>query len=185
MTNKNESIRISNLNANEAWVSVIAQWHHEEWLRNHSGLDGRDRSESVINKKLLERQNALLRHYSNDPLPTTFVALHDDVPVGTVSLVYYKFSKDQEVTEWLTNLFVVPEYRCQGIASTLLQTAIDYAYLLKLPRLLLYTSDQVSFYHKRRWRSINNGLIQGQKVEIMDYILEPEIALAPSPVNAF
>lgn len=183
MTNNNHRVRISNLNTNDAWVPLIALWHHNEWLRNHHGLDGRDRSASVIKKKLSERQAALARHLSDDDLPTTFVALLDSDPVGTVSLVYYKFSQEQEATEWLTNLFVLPEYRCRGIASELLCAALGHACSLNLPRLLLYTNDQVGFYQKRRWRSINNGVVQGQKVEIMDYVFPSDASVLQTSVG--
>jgi len=166
-----QRICISNLNEHESWLPLVALWHHDEWLRTHSGLEGRGRSPEVIEKKLCERRHALSRHLGEEPLPTTFVAHWAGDPIGTVSLVYYQFTHDQNPTEWLTNLFVLPEYRRRGVASHLLNSAIAYASSHDLHRLLLYTNDQVDFYRKRHWRPLNRGLVQGEKVEIMDYVL--------------
>ncbi len=171
MVELSQRICISNLNRHDAWLPLIALWHHNEWLKTHPGLEGRDRSPEAIKHKLCERRSALSRHLGEDPLPTTFVAHLGDAPIGTVSLVYYQFTSEQRPTEWVTNLFVLPEYRRRGIASDLLARAIEHAGAHRLHRLLLYTNDQVDFYRKRRWRSINRGLVQGQKVEIMDYLL--------------
>lgn len=162
---------ICNLSEHAEWIPLIALWHHNEWLKTYNGLSGRFRSADVIKQRLTERQNALTKHLSGEPLPTTFVAHSGDEPLGTVSLVYYQFSKDQQSTEWVTNLFVLPAYRRHGIASKLLQYAIDYAAVMRLSRLLLYTSDQMDFYRKRHWRSVSQGVVQGEKVEIMDYLL--------------
>lgn len=166
-----ESIQISNLGEHESWIPTIALWHHNEWLNTHEGLEGRDRSPEVIERKLHERHTSLQKHICSDVLPTTFVAHQNNEPLGTVSLVYYQFTNDHCPTEWLTNLFVRPENRQQGIASMLLSCAVNFADACELPRLLLYTDDQVEFYRKRNWRSINRGLVQGKKVEIMDYVL--------------
>jgi len=166
-----QEVKISNLIDCACWIPTIAQWHHQEWLKDREGLHGRDRSPHVIEKKLSEREQTLQRHLTDDPLPTTFVAHRANQPLGTVSLVYYQFSNEQTPTEWLTNLYVLPESRCRGIATELLHAAISHAVSLKLTRLLLYTSDQKSFYAKRHWRSINQGSVQGQQVEIMDFPL--------------
>ena len=164
--NTQREIEISNVNQCHEWLPQIALWHHNEWLRAHLSSDVCPKS---IASKLSEREKTLARHLCDDPLPTTLVAHIGDRPVGTVSLVYYQFTKSSEATEWLTNLFVIPECRCRGIASLLLSCAIEYANSHLLERLLLYTSDQVAFYQKRHWRSINRGVVQGQNVEIMGY----------------
>lgn len=166
-----ELLQISNLTQRASWLPVIAQWHHSEWLKNHQGLGGRDRCPEALQSKLQQREDALSDHLNDVPLPTTFVSHRGDVPIGTVSLVYYQFTKDHQPSEWLTNLFVLSDFRRQGIAEALLRHALTYAMQQQLPRLMLYTSNCANFYLKRQWRKINRGIVQGQKVDIMDYKL--------------
>ncbi len=166
-----EVFQISNLTQQAPWVPVIAGWHHQEWLRTHEGLEGRNRSPDVLQGKLEQREAALSTHINEEPLPTTFVAHRGDFPLGTVSLVYYQFTNDKKPSEWLTNLFVLPDFRQQGIADRLLKHALSYAQNQNLPRLMLYTSSSANYYHKRQWRRVNRGIVQGLKVDIMDYKL--------------
>jgi GNAT superfamily N-acetyltransferase len=165
------TLAINNLREHKTWLPLIAIWHHNEWLRTYDGMEKRQHSPESVAHNLVERKRSLSKHLGDDILPTTFVASLGDRPLGTVSLVYYQLDQSSEPTEWLTNLYVIPKFRQMGIASKLLRTAIDYANANKLSRLLLYTADRADFYKKRQWRSINRGIVQGQKVEIMDYVL--------------
>lgn len=160
------SFNIIELKDKPEWLPQIAQWHHLEWLATHPGF-----SQEEAEKRLEERKRSLQKHLNADAMPTTFIAHQDDKPLGTVSLVYYQFSEAQKASEWLTNLYVDESERGQGIATALLRCAIKFAQAQKLPRLLLYTRNHVNFYRKRSWRSINRGIVQGEQVEIMDYLL--------------
>ncbi len=161
-----DTFEISELKSHPEWLPQVAQWHHLEWLTTHPGY-----SKHEAAKRLEERKRSLQKHLSTNALPTTFVAHEHDEPVGTVSLVYYQFTQSQKASEWLTNLYVAEPKRGQGIASSLLRCAIKFAQMKKIPRLLLYTRNHAEFYRKRSWRSINRGLVQGEQVEIMDYLL--------------
>ncbi len=166
-----EVFQISNLTQQAQWVPAIAGWHHQEWLRTHEGLEGRHRSSEALQGKLTQREASLSAHINEETLPVTFVAHRGNFPLGTVSLVYYQFTNDKKPSEWLTNLFVLPDFRRQGIADRLLKHALAYAQAQNLPRLMLYTSSSANFYHKRQWRRVNRGIVQGLKVDIMDYKL--------------
>lgn len=161
------SFKIENLKANPEWVDAIAVWHHHEWSKNQKNA-----SEKNLNEKLQERIRLLQRHLNDDPLPSTFVAHENGRAIATVSLVYYQFSEQTLPSEWLTNLYVEPQYRQNGIASELLRCAIKHAQSIDLPRLLLYTSDCGPFYLRRQWQRVNTGIVQGRSVEIMEYKLQ-------------
>lgn len=148
----------------------MAHWHHNEWLRVRRDSDG-GRGEEEVADRLRQRHDSLSLHLKGVGLPATFIAHSSGNPIGSVSLVYYQFTKDNHASEWLTNLYVLPEYRKQGIAASLLSTAISHAIEMNVPKLMLYTSNCGDYYRKRKWRTINHGVVQGQKVEIMDYQL--------------
>lgn len=160
-------IQISNLREFAHWVPTVSRWHHEEWFKA-SGLPADD---PTIEEKYLEREAALRDHLADKTLPVTFVAHNGGNPIGTVSLVYYTFKDNQAPREWLSNLYVVPEYRCSGIASELLDVALNYARDLRLQRLYLYTRDQENFYKKRNWRFLMYGKVQQQRVSVLDFQL--------------
>ncbi|MFT5082049.1 MAG: GNAT superfamily N-acetyltransferase [Lentisphaeria bacterium] len=168
-----KKVTITNLKEQPPWIDTVALWHHQEWLNGRKLLNECQTSRQHIDAKLDERKASLKRHMDNAPLPITFIAHLDDLPLGSVSLVYYQFVASAEQSEWLTNLYVVPTHRCKGIASTLLDHAQRYAHDIGLERLLLYTTDQANFYKKRGWITVNEGLVQGHRVEILDYIINP------------
>ncbi len=168
----NDAIVISNLIEHPHWVATVSAWHHGEWLQAQSARPGASVKPSEIAKKKGERERLLASHLSDAPIPATFVAHCAGMPVGSVSLVYYQFTQDQRPSEWLTNLFVLPNNRYQGIGDGLLRHALRYAQHHDVARLMLYTNDRAAFYRKRQWRPVNRGIVQGQKVDILDYLLE-------------
>ena len=77
--------------------------------------------------------------------------IRQGVVVGSCRLsVTYKFNYKLDEL-WLWALTVSEEYRCQGIATMLLEEAKTYALsVLKWSRLYLYCyEDKVEFYSKR------------------------------------
>ena len=162
-----EKFQISNLNQHTHWLSTVTMWHHQEWLKASDYPADHPESET----KFQERKCALQAHLSSQKLPVTFVAHANDKPIGTVSLVYYNVQNEHPPSEWLSNLYVVPQFRQRGIASELLNVALRHAKELGLQRLLLYTRDQADFYKKRHWRFLTFGTVQRQRVSVLDYLI--------------
>ncbi|VUD53113.1 hypothetical protein TDB9533_01769 [Thalassocella blandensis] len=162
-----EKIQISNLSQCDHWLPTVTLWHHQEWLKASSLPQDHPDNET----KFQERKCALQAHLGSHRLPVTFVAHNNEEPIGTVSLVYYNVRDDQAPSEWLSNLYVLPKYRQQGIASELLNVVVAHAQSLGLQRLFLYTRDQTDFYMKRNWRFLTYGTVQKQRVSVLDYLL--------------
>lgn len=162
-----QEIQISNLKECHEWLPEVTLWHHNEWLRACELPEGHPERET----KYQERLCALRLHLSSHKLPVTFVAHKNGAPIGTVSLVFYNVRNDQPPSEWLSNLYVVPEYRRRGIATELLEVAINHAKKLQLQRIFLYTRDQAEYYQKRNWRFLTYGTVQKQQVAVLDYAL--------------
>jgi len=114
-----------------------------------------------------KRLMTLALHAEGTPIPSTFVAFVDDRPVGSSSLVYYQFTAQQQRTEWLTNIFVLPEYRNQGIGEELVSHACDFAKSQGVSRLRLYTSDKSAFYQKLGWERVGTSHVQGKDVDLL------------------
>ena len=63
----------------------------------------------------------------------------------------------QDLFPWLSGLYVVPEYRGQGIGAQLQNHLADYAKSLGYKELYLYT-DIENYYEKNGWEHIDNGI---------------------------
>lgn len=88
-------------------------------------------------------------------------------PVGSVSLVSYRATDAEVASIWLTNMYVVPEHRHQGLATALLQKAEDYARSIQVQNLSLFAQDAKDFYLKRRWLPYKQLDLQGTPVDIL------------------
>ena len=162
-------LRISNLAEFPELVPILAQWHHEEWLKDRELAPDFDKNQS------LEKRASVLRsHFVKESLPRSFVAMYYGRPIATVSLVYFGFTPEVEKRSlWLTNLYVEPELRGVGLGALMLDYAWDYAqkYEHSLEKVMLYTRDKQDFYRKHGWQNAGSGRVQGQDVFILSKAL--------------
>jgi len=144
------------------WLETVARWHHVEWMREREGETPQSEAEHY-EKRLV----TLRRHLDRSPIPSTFVGIVNGEPVGSASVVYYQFTAQQEKTEWLTNIFVTPAYRNQGIGGQLIEYACQFAARNGVSRLRLYTRDKAEFYQNRGWTKMGSSHVQGDAVELL------------------
>lgn len=172
---------IDDLRVNPAWVPEVSFWHHQEWLvgadakdladeHSNSGLSsGQDREHSTISADWVRRQESLNLHLGDDPFPVSFIAHQEGVAMGSVSLVNYRFTREAAPSQWLTNLYVLPSFRCCGVAQALLDQALGYAERCGVAELKLYTNNQGAYYAKRNWRKLHRSRLKSQWVDIFEY----------------
>jgi GNAT superfamily N-acetyltransferase len=158
-----------NLTAAPHCLAAIAQWQHQQWLQTRAPEQGDLFSAPVRAEPqaLGERQAQLRQHLAARLIPATFVMLEKRAPVGSVSLVEYRSSADDQMSVWLTNMFVLPEHRCQGLAQALLQRAEDYAITLQLGKIFLYAQGAEAFYRKRGWLKLKAVQLDGRKLNVL------------------
>jgi GNAT superfamily N-acetyltransferase len=146
---------------------------------------------------LSERQAQLRQHLAASLIPTTFLLLEKGRAVGSVSLVNYRRQEEQAIdlgltprplkkikstgknaedkdgkiidasSVWLTNMYVVPEHRKQGLAAVLLNRAEDYARSLQLKQIYLYAQEAEGYYKKRGWLMLKTVNLHGQKLKVL------------------
>ncbi len=146
------------------WLNTAVQWHHDEWMRH--GQWALLNAEQA-HKNLIERQAYMQAHLCTDIVPSTFVA-HDNLHLwGTVSLVYYTLDSEQAPGIWLTNMYVAPDYRSQGVGSALLAYVHQWAARQGIARVRLYTHDAARFYLKRGWQYERAATLKGQAIDIL------------------
>jgi GNAT superfamily N-acetyltransferase len=149
-------VRIASIADHLELVDTIARWHWNEW--GHSDPDG---SLQSWTEGLRERTN-------RDSIPTTYVALHDDKPIGSVTLVEHDMSTRLDLSPWVAGVYVKPQHRGRGVGSALVQHAVAEAANMGVKRLYLYTNPAREFYEKLGWRHVADDFYEGQPVIIMD-----------------
>lgn len=86
------------------------------------------------------------------PERVTFVALENGRAVGTASLDFEDLPPKPDLTPWLASVYVLPEYRSQGIGESLIAAVEKEAVAKGFRYIYLHTSDRANFYAKRGWQ---------------------------------
>jgi GNAT superfamily N-acetyltransferase len=135
----------------------LGKLFYDEW---RSIYDHRGQSFKDVVSTCLGRANI-------GSLPLALIAFHDEELVGTVSLKVQDLEIQPELTPWLGGLFVIPRWRGMGVASSLIQRAIEEAQRLKLKQLYLWTPSAESLYRKFGWSEVERTDYCGQQIVIM------------------
>lgn len=136
-------------------VETIAEWHWNEWGHLDPGGSLPSWTEGLRERTCLDR------------IPTTYVALDGDEPVGSVTLVEHDMSTHQDLTPWLAGMYVKPEHRGKGIGSALVRHLMSKCAEMGIARLYLYTQSAGGFYEKLGGSHLEDDYYEGQFVAIM------------------
>ena len=149
------------------FIPVIAQWHQNEWQHISPDLSTRSRIE-------------LYSSYKNSPaVPNCLIALVDDKPAGSASLVFSDMQTYPHLSPWLASVYVDTPYRCNGIASQLITQCISNARQSGIQTLYLFTPEQTDFYRNRGWKILESTLYHGENVDIMYFNIPLHIEQEP------
>jgi len=142
------------------FLSVIAAWFHSQ--RTLGGFVG----------TLAECERKLAAQFENADIPVTYVTLVDGKAVGAASFVYYEFTdKDLVRVPWLTNVFVEPKFRKQGLGNELVAFMEMRAAKLAHRQINLFTVDKRNFYQRRGWSFQYKARLSGSDVDVMSLAL--------------
>lgn len=89
--------------------------------------------------------------------------------MGSISLLAEDLDSAAELSPWVANLWVHPQWRRRGVGTALLAHCVHQAALLRIPRLYLYTTDQSRFYLSRGWKLLRRDHRHGTAIQILDH----------------
>jgi GNAT superfamily N-acetyltransferase len=141
------------------WVPLIAAWHWQEW-----GDTDPLGSQAQWTQGLSERT---LR----DQIPTTYVAVEQGRPVGSVTLVEHDMEIRLDLSPWLAGVYVQPQSRRHGVGSALVGHALGQVQRLGFPTLYLYTHSARPFYERLGWEVLEKTVYHERPVTIMRFTL--------------
>ncbi len=113
----------------------------------------------------------------NDDLPLAYVALYDNLPVGTCSLQLNDGIRP-DLAPWLGDLVVDSAYQKQGIGKMLIDTAKNKARELGFSKLYLFAFDPTlpKYYSNLGWKTIGMDEFKGHPVTVMEIgLLNPKL----------
>jgi GNAT superfamily N-acetyltransferase len=148
------ALRIEYLADHVAHLPRLATWHHAEF--------GYLNPANTV-ERYVERLTASLQ---KDDLPTTLIALRDDVLLGSASLVRQTITHPH-LSPWLSSVYVDPPYRGQGIASALVGGIERAAAAMGSETIYLFTPSSEQLYAGLGWQSIEYADYRGLKLAIM------------------
>lgn len=89
----------------------------------------------------------LLNKNNKFDVPMILVALLDEKPVGTISLLSDSLIKDDKYTPWIANMFVVEDKRNMGIGTYMHNYMLEEALTMGFEK--LYTATNLDGYFER------------------------------------
>ncbi len=153
-------VTITYLKQHPKYVPLLAHWSYSTWGKYNPSA-----SLEIAVQKFTE-------HLNDDHLPLTYIALDENKPVGTCSLREVDGVKSEH-SPWLGSLYVVPEYRGQGIGEKLISTCLQKAHGMGYAKLYLLTFElSLSIWYERLgWKLIGDDTLNGFPVHIMEYFI--------------
>ncbi|NIC05736.1 GNAT family N-acetyltransferase [Billgrantia bachuensis] len=152
---KLDPINIVRLSPDSDHVPTVASWTYAEWGHLNPGYTAESWCE------------AFRRECGIAGVPSVFVAMEGDQPVGTAALMARDMDSRHELTPWLASVFVLPEWRGQGIASTLIRRVEEEASACGTTQFYLFTPDQQALYRRLGWHDHEELSYRGEEVTIM------------------
>lgn len=141
-------------------IDTIAQWQWADWGQSYP--DWSPTSWAAHLRKFTLR----------DRIPTTYVAFDRDELLGSVALVEHDIMTRQDLTPWVSNVYIKRSRRGQGVGGALVQHAVDKASEMGIRQLYVYTRTDTThpvrkFYTKFGWRHFEDDRHEGWPISIL------------------
>ena len=115
-----------------------------------------------------ESRNAKFRaHLNRDTLPIAWVAHDGGKVLGTAALRATDLEGREDLSPWLGGVFVRPQFRNRGIASSLCRVVELKAHRLRAKTIHLFALDHASLYSRLGWQTLERWQWRGHAGEIM------------------
>jgi GNAT superfamily N-acetyltransferase len=158
-------MQLAYLTDHEYLIDELARLHFEQWSYLRPG-------------ETLASRTSRLRNCCKGGLSTVVIGLLGDEICGSAMLVLHDLESCPELTPWLAGVYVKPQYRHRGFASTLVTRITEEARALHFSHLYLYTPSNTQLYERLGWSIFQHSSQQGTHVVVMSKALASRCAQA-------
>ena len=136
-------LKIYPLSEKNAMYPILAYWSYKNWYLTRN----------VPFRHVLTEYK---RRGESDQLPCSFIAFWNELPVGMISIKETDMIKRQELSPWLSALYVTHEYRKRGVGTELIRAVLHSCSSRGFKRVYLfidsrYIQELENFYGTRGW----------------------------------
>ncbi|MCF8001233.1 MAG: GNAT family N-acetyltransferase [Halanaerobiales bacterium] len=142
-------------------LETVNSWLYKQW--GHHDLNGSEKEWLVKRRKKLN---------NNKLMPIIFVALKDETPVGTASIVKNDMETHLELEPWMANVYVRKDKRGKGYGTKLVERILKEAKQCSFSEIYLFTPDKKTFYQRIGWELYGHEDYRNELVDIMKYDLK-------------
>lgn len=156
----NNHFKVELLKKYPGYFNILAHWAYEQWHLS-----------SGIGFNIIELDYK--RRIDSNELPLSWVALQKGYPVGMVSLKKHDLMARDDLSPWLSALYVMSEFRKQGIGESLIEALKKEAKKRKYKKIYLFVDHSnesylIRYYTLLGWKLLSKELdTNGNKVQIM------------------
>jgi N-acetylglutamate synthase-like GNAT family acetyltransferase len=153
-----DGFRLEYLADHVSHLPRLATWQHAEF----GYLNPANTVERYVERLTVSLQKC--------DLPTTLIALRDDILLGSASLVRQTITH-QHFSPWLSSVYVNPQYRGGGIASALVGRVEKAAADMGSERIYLFTPSSEKLYAGLGWELMEYSRYRELKIAVMSKAL--------------
>lgn len=152
------NLEIKQLASSSKDLITLTEWFFKEWGHYHKDQDLQGCFEYT--KTFCGK--------GDQSVPMTFAAYLGEEVVGTINLSLDDLVLDPPLNPWLASLYVKESHRGQGIAKKLIHHLLDQTKSMGIPKLYLFTKDQVDLYKRFGFREWDHRVHYGDEITIME-----------------
>ena len=148
-------MQISHVKYFQNWIPIIGKWIYEEW------------SYAFPLRTLQEIQRGLFGRINENEMPITLVAHDERGVLGTASLKASDMEILQDITPWLSSVFVHPDHRGEGVATALVAEIEKIARQLGFTRIHVFNPISQGVFEKLGWSVLQTVQYGGKELAIL------------------
>jgi N-acetylglutamate synthase-like GNAT family acetyltransferase len=148
-------MQVSHVKYFQNWIPIIAKWIYEEWAY------------AFPLRTFQEIQKALFGRMNEQEMPITLIAHDERGVLGTASLKASDMEILQDLTPWLSSVFVHQEYRGQGVASALTAEIEKIAKQQGFDKLYVFNPITQGVFEKLGWSVLQTVQYGGKELAIL------------------
>src|SRR5690606_16118740 len=148
-------MQISHIKYFQTWIPIIAKWIHEEW------------SYAFPMHTLQDIQRGLFGRMNENAMPITLVAHDERGVLGTASLKAADMENHEELTPWLSSVYVHPDHRDEGVATALVAEIEKIAGGLGFRKIHAFNPISQGVFEKLGWSVVKTIRYGGKDLAIL------------------